>query len=887
MASSITFNSVQQQNQLFSHTLCKCPSSLHVFNFHSLSLFLPSSSSLPKHTPLFLVRAALHAKLPTTHHETSKSVTLRTRKRSPSRFSSLSTRDARVEKESVKNDFGSVVEQNTHDRFTKDKNARKQFVFRKRRQVGSENENLGMKSSKTVDNQVSNGKMEKKTNNSGHYKVRAKNKENLAKKKSKTDPSEVEFRVALDMCSKRGDVIGAIQLYDKAQKEGIKLGQYHYTVFLYLCSSAAIGVVKPAKSGSRSRTLETLGMSSEASTVNSVHLGEIEDRDNLSYGVTELDIPVQNKGQLVDNTSNNQVIDNPVSNFYNTFDDLDGSFSEKENLTQFSSKSMKPNSQHFDGLSISEMSNDEKSHGKDKSSGNRDDCEIRLSEDVKKFALQRGFEIYEKMCLDNVPMNEASLTAVGRMAMSMGNGDMAFDMVKRMKPLGINPRLRSYGPALSVFCNTGNIDKAFAVEKHMLEHGVYPEEPELERLLRLSVVTGKGDKVYYLLHKLRASVRKVSPSTAETIVKWFNSKEAATLGKTKWDHRLVKKSMEDKGGGGHELGWLGKGKWAVSQTAVGADALCQCCGEKLVMIDLDPIETENFAESVASIAIKREKNSSFQKFQKWLDYYGPFEAVVDAANIGLFSQRKFKPSRVNVVVNGIRQKLPSKKWPLIVLHNKRITGDKMDEPINKALIEKWKNADALYSTPTGSNDDWYWLYAAIKFKCLLVTNDEMRDHTFHLLGNDFFPRWKERHQVRFGFSDAGPEFYMPPPYSVVIQESEKGNWHIPIASEHDYEAERTWLCITRANSRVSGKDSATIPEDLQSLDHNKGQAWPTTSKEVKIKSHSSGNTEKLAQKEHKNLTDILQKSMSSDNQTILSKIVASEELGNCLIDFQI
>lgn len=50
--------------------------------------------------------------------------------------------------------------------------------------------------------------------------------------------------------------------------------------------------------------------------------------------------------------------------------------------------------------------------------------------------------------------------------------------------------------------------------------------------------------------------------------------------------------------------------------------------------------------------------------------------------------------------------LPSRKWPLIVLHNKRITGHKMDEPVNKVLIEKWKNADALYATPTGSNDDW-------------------------------------------------------------------------------------------------------------------------------------------------------------------------------------
>lgn len=50
--------------------------------------------------------------------------------------------------------------------------------------------------------------------------------------------------------------------------------------------------------------------------------------------------------------------------------------------------------------------------------------------------------------------------------------------------------------------------------------------------------------------------------------------------------------------------------------------------------------------------------------------------------------------------------LPSKRWPLVILHNRRITGDKMDEGINKSLVEKWKNADALYATPTGSNDDW-------------------------------------------------------------------------------------------------------------------------------------------------------------------------------------
>ncbi|WKA00237.1 hypothetical protein VitviT2T_018616 [Vitis vinifera] len=87
------------------------------------------------------------------------------------------------------------------------------------------------------------------------------------------------------------------------------------------------------------------------------------------------------------------------------------------------------------------------------------------------------------MCLEKVPMNEATLTSVVRMAISMGNGDMAFDMVKQMKPLGINPILRPYGPALSAFCNNGDIEKAFGVKEKMFEHGVYPKEPELEALL--------------------------------------------------------------------------------------------------------------------------------------------------------------------------------------------------------------------------------------------------------------------------------------------------------------------------------------------------------------------------------------------------------------------
>lgn len=482
------------------------------------------------------------------------------------------------------------MENRAENRFSKYKSTRKNPAYRKRKEGNGQSsmwfkdESKERKKRGSDSDQVGEGKK-------GRWSK--KNKDNL-------DSPEVKMRVGLDMCSKRGDVMGAIKYYDLAQTEEIQLEQYHYTVLLYLCSSAAVGVVRPAKSGSGTRTLDTLDSSGEEIGVDSVELSKLRDSGS---------------GNWDDASGSDGTAEKMELNSRNRFDDdLDGASNEKENFSWFSNGFVKRNSRLLDGLNYPTKVGDD---GTSLKNGNvkQESNEIRVSEDVKKYALQRGFEIYEKMCLDNVPVNEAALTSVARMAMSMGDGDMAFDMVKQMKSMGINPRLRSYGPALSAFCSSGDINKAFAVEKHMLEHGVYPEEPELEALLRVSVGVGRGDKVYYMLQKLRTSVRRVSPSTADLIVKWFHSKEASRVGKTKWDEILIREAIENGGGGWHGQGWLGKGKWSVLRTTIGPDGLCKCCGGKLATIDLDPVETENFAESVASIAIKREKNSSFQKFQ--------------------------------------------------------------------------------------------------------------------------------------------------------------------------------------------------------------------------------------------------------------------------------
>lgn len=191
---------------------------------------------------------------------------------------------------------------------------------------------------------------------------------------------------------------------------------------------------------------------------------------------------------------------------------------------------------------------------------------------------------------------------------------------------------------------------------------------------------------------------------------------------------------------------------------------------------------------------------------------------MDGANVGLYEQNfekgGFSVCQLDDVVRELYNR--SKKWPLIVLHQRRISS-LFENPSNRDLLQEWINQGVLYGTPHGSNDDWYWLYAAVKFKCLLVTNDEMRDHIFELLGSSFFPIWKERHQVRYTFVKGKPKFIMPPSYSVVIQESEKGSWHVPLACETNDESSRSWLCINRPSSR--SREALENGDTVDSNDH--------------------------------------------------------------------
>ena len=65
---------------------------------------------------------------------------------------------------------------------------------------------------------------------------------------------------------------------------------------------------------------------------------------------------------------------------------------------------------------------------------------ITLTEEEKKMCLERGFKIYAAMKEGGVAPNEATFTAVARLAVARGDGDLAFDMVKQMAAANLAPK---------------------------------------------------------------------------------------------------------------------------------------------------------------------------------------------------------------------------------------------------------------------------------------------------------------------------------------------------------------------------------------------------------------------------------------------------------------
>lgn len=234
----------------------------------------------------------------------------------------------------------------------------------------------------------------------------------------------------------------------------------------------------------------------------------------------------------------------------------------------------------------------------------------------KELALSYGFRVFDYMLSNNVNPNEASVTSVARLAATKNDGCYAFELIKRMHvEYGVVPRLRTYDPALFCFCENLEAENAYEVEEHMALMGVVLEEQEIAALLKVSAVTGRGERVYQYLHKLRSSVRWVNEETGKIIEDWFCSNYGSEVKGVNSDMGLLKEAVAKNGEGWHGLGWIGEGNWVMKRGNVHENGQCCCCGEQLACVDIDDAETEKFSQSVAGLAMEREVKANFSEFQ--------------------------------------------------------------------------------------------------------------------------------------------------------------------------------------------------------------------------------------------------------------------------------
>ncbi|KAG1673177.1 hypothetical protein FOA52_015288 [Chlamydomonas sp. UWO 241] len=229
---------------------------------------------------------------------------------------------------------------------------------------------------------------------------------------------------------------------------------------------------------------------------------------------------------------------------------------------------------------------------------------------------------------------------------------------------------------------------------------------------------------------------------------------------------------------------------AAGQVPDKASGVCQAAGAPLEVVDLEEEEWASFAKAVAKLAMSQEqRKSDFQAYIDWYERNGPFDLLIDGANVAYYGQNRdgggFNWTQIMQMSALVREQHPDKKF-MLMLHRKRTSDAASQRPEVRAFLDELKSQRAFYHTPPGSNDDWYWLYATVRARSagLLISNDELRDHIWGMLRPKHFLKWKSSHIAHYSFAADGrggwrPVVHPPPPYTECTQELANGAWAFP------------------------------------------------------------------------------------------------------------
>ncbi|RHY60769.1 hypothetical protein DYB38_000298 [Aphanomyces astaci] len=362
--------------------------------------------------------------------------------------------------------------------------------------------------------------------------------------------------------------------------------------------------------------------------------------------------------------------------------------------------------------------------------------------------VEAAFDVYEHMKTHasstprskKHPVDESSYSALIKLCSKHHITDRALALIAELEAHKVSPKLRTFAPLLAEFASTLDLTQAWWVFEKLLEHEIDATEGEYIALLTASSALNDVSMFYKSeLHKGDAWQCNIGEVNDQGICSVTGSTlQSVELSREKEDALLAK---------------VGYVTWH--------SLILLLCVENLVCTSDERIE-------------------QWTVFKTWLDEHGPFDVIIDAANVG----GGFNYPQIQTVLKAYQDK---GQKPLIVLHKRRTKDHQVPEPY-RAMVQQWKHDNVMFNCQYGNNDDWYWLYAAVKLsgRTLVVSNDEMRDHHFQMIHNQDFHRWKERHLVHYEVRGHKLDLHEPSVYSMRSQHLESGSWHFPSTASSDW-----------------------------------------------------------------------------------------------------
>lgn len=212
---------------------------------------------------------------------------------------------------------------------------------------------------------------------------------------------------------------------------------------------------------------------------------------------------------------------------------------------------------------------------------------------------------------------------------------------------------------------------------------------------------------------------------------------------------------------------------------------------KLKKVDIRESDIQNLKNKLIhnlKTGMKRQYED-FCKFKAWLTRRGPYHVVIDAANVAYGGKKYFDWGRVLSLLKELeRRKVES---VLVIVHEKWLSSERG----TVESIEQLRRSSSAYVVPARSNDDWYWLYAGLfsGAKCIVITNDECRDHAYESLKPAMLAAWRDAHRTTYSLDSKNAKKIVLAervPYTMRSQIPEDNTWTFLIHTG-------SWLVVKR------------------------------------------------------------------------------------------